>query len=416
MAWINLAGPLTAGGKAAERSRRLREVVNTFKSHPALFAWEGPDELVWNVWYTREGYFGEAEYPAMQTAIREAGPAADKLRQLAAKVHEYRSRDLLDRFEQARADFWQAAGKSPPRPGTRMDTLAKDARKASEDLVEGLAVVKSADPAHIIWLNHAPRNWVESLKFVNRPADMAGCDIYPVPTSPLVGHSDLNNVRLSCVGDYTDRMRAAAPGKACAMVLQGFGWRDLDKPEQRSKDPAVGRRPSFHETRFMAYNALAHGANAILYYGTAYANEYEPGEAAPATLPSGRKPRPRLWRDLLAVARELRALEPTIVTADVAAPPSYEPEENALSHDGAGLRLMLRKVGDDYVLIVVNERAAGLAFRMRGLPADLENKTLLRLGSDETVTVRQASFRDGIEPYGVYVYATSRRFEAGSRK
>jgi len=46
----------------------------------------------------------------------------------------------------------------------------------------------------------------------------------------------------------------------------------------------------------------------------------------------------------------------------------------------------------------------------------LENKTLLRLGSDETVTVRQSGFRDGIEPYGVYVYATSRRFEAGSRQ
>lgn len=81
-----------------------------------------------------------------------------------------------------------------------------------------------------------------------------------------------------------------------------------------------------------------------------------------------------------------------------------------------GLRLMLREVGDDYVLIVVNERETGLAFRVRGLPADLENKALLRLGSDETASVRQTGFRDGIEPCGVYVYATSRRFEAGRGK
>ena len=87
-----------------------------------------------------------------------------------------------------------------------------------------------------------------------------------------------------------------------------------------------------------------------------------------------------------------------------------------MSHDEAGLRLMLRKVGDDYVLIAVNERDAGLAFQVRRLPADLEDKTLFRLGSDEAIIVRQAGFRDGIEPYGVYVYATSRRFEAGSRK
>ncbi len=411
MGWINLHGVLATPADT-QRVQHLRGVVDGLKAHPALFAWEAPDELVWNVWHDWDVYFDLVEVPAMGAAIKDAGPAADELRRLAAAMHESRSRALGDRFEEARAAFWKAAGKAPPKPGMRMDGLAAAARKAGEDLVAGLEVVRSADPSHLIWLNHAPRNSMQSLAFVNQAADMAGCDIYPVPTSPTAGHSDLENMRLSCVGEYTDRMRAAAPGKACAMVLQGFGWRDLEKPGQRSPDPAVGRRPNFHETRFMAYNALAHGATVILYYGTDFATEPAPGEPSPASAATGGKPRPQLWRDMLAIARELRALQAAIMAPEVAPPPDYEAEENPSSHDGIGLRLMLRKVDQDHVLIAVNERPTSLAFRIHTLPAALEGKMLMRLGSDESVRVVQGGFRDGIETYGVHVYATSKVFAA----
>ena len=100
---------------------------------------------------------------------------------------------------------------------------------------------------------------------------------------------------LTSVGAATEHMKRGAPGKACWMVLQGFGWMDL-KERFNPHDPEHGRRPTFQETRFMAFDALLHGANAILYWGT-HAIEKDSG----------------LWRDIMAVARELRALEPAIV-------------------------------------------------------------------------------------------------------
>ncbi|MEN6493330.1 MAG: hypothetical protein ABFD16_03485, partial [Thermoguttaceae bacterium] len=65
----------------------------------------------------------------------------------------------------------------------------------------------------------------------------------------------------------------------------------------------------------------------------------------------------------------------------------------------------------DWVLVAVNESFCGLPFTVKGLPASLEGKTLYRLGSDESHTVRDRQFADGIASFDVHVYATSRRFE-----
>jgi hypothetical protein len=231
------------------------------------------------------------------------------------------------------------------------------------------------------------------MRFHNRAVDAAGCDIYPVPFNYGVGHSDLTDMNLTSVGAYTDRMRAAAPGKAVWMVLQGFGWRDLDKGQQPA-DPHRGRRPQLHEIRFMAYNAMLHGAGAILYWGTAYIEKDSP-----------------LWADLMRVGREIRALEPGIVGQRPERAPVAAARETFASIDGQGPRLMLRKAEDDWVLIAANECIAGVAFDITGLPPELNGKTLHRLYSDESHQVVDGRFTDGIVAQGVHVYATSRRFE-----
>jgi hypothetical protein len=76
---------------------------------------------------------------------------------------------------------------------------------------------------HPSWQNHAPRNGLPDLRLYNRPIDAVGCDIYPVVVGG-VGHSDLRDLTLFCVGGFTDRMQAGGPGKSVWMVLQGFGW------------------------------------------------------------------------------------------------------------------------------------------------------------------------------------------------
>jgi hypothetical protein len=223
---------------------------------------------------------------------------------------------------------------------------------------------------------------------------MAGCDIYPVPSSHEQGHSDLATGWPTSVGLYTDRMRAAAPGKSCVMVLQGFGWRDLQEASKRSKDTAVGRRPDYRESRFMAFEAIVHGANAIMYWGTAYIEKDS-----------------QLWKDLLKLVGELRALEPALVAPEFNPVPEAASDETYGSVDGGGIRLMLKQTDEDYVLIAVNETPHGVAFEVRKLPAQLEGRVLHRLWTNENVSVGGGAFRDGIRGMDVHVYATSRRFE-----
>jgi hypothetical protein len=192
------------------------------------------------------------------------------------------------------------------------------------------------------------------------------------------------------------------------MVLQGFGWSDIASPKPSASATAlgVGRRPTFAESRFMAYNALMHGATAILYWGTAYAHKPTPDEAGTES---------RLWQDLLAVARELRALEPALIAPEVSRP-RVVVEETFGSIDRGGVVASLRRVDSDWVLLVANENEDGAAFRVRGLPAAMRGVTLFRLGSVEQATVDGNGLRDGIRGFDVHVYATSRRFEAGEAR
>ena len=145
----------------------------------------------------------------------------------------------------------------------------------------------------------------------------------------------------------------------------------------------------------MAYNALLHGADAILYWGT-HAIEKDIA----------------LWKNLMNVGKELRALEPAIVGAKPPVQPVALAESTFASFNGGDPKLDLRQVGGEWVLFAHNECPLGVAFEVTGLPGALEGKTLYRLYTDETHVVAAGGFRDGIRGHEVHVYATSRTFEA----
>lgn len=398
-AWVNLGGALDLSTDTANRRQQLTETVRRLAGHPALLVWEGPDEILWNHWWgTMEQIRPELE------AMRATGQGKQELETLSRRARDRFDRGLYAEFEAARAEFWRQAGRSSPHPDARLDDVVARLHRSGDGITAGIEAVRALDPHHVIWLNHAPRNSLDDLRRYNRAADMAGCDIYPAPANLTVGHSDLIDLGLTSVGAYTDRMRQAAPGRACAMVLQGFGWRDLrEKISEAEIAVGIGRRPTWTESRFMAFDAVLHGANAVLYWGTAYLKPVE-DDGTPVT------GRPRLWQDLLRVARELRALEPALVAPPLR-PPQFRLDPTYGSIDGAGLRAMLRRVGEDYVLMVANETGDGLGFTVEGLPGKLNGRTLHRLYSAESHAVANRGFRDGIRSRDVHVYATSRAFE-----
>jgi hypothetical protein len=157
----------------------------------------------------------------------------------------------------------------------------------------GYEYLRALDPRRPIWTNHAPRNRVATLAFYNQATDIAGCDIYPVPTPQT--QSDLPNKTLGVVGDETNKNRhAVRDEKPVFMVLQGFAWRCL---ENRDDPQAV--YPTFEQSRFMAYDAIVSGARGLLWWGI---------QATPRPSP--------FWSDLKALVSELHALKPILEAPD----------------------------------------------------------------------------------------------------
>jgi len=398
-AWVNLGGALDLSADAASRRQQLSANIRRVENHPGLLVWEGPDEILWNNWWGTM----EQIRPEIET-MRTTAQGKAELETVSRRARDLFERGLYAEFEKARAEFWTKAGQPSPNPGVRIDDVVARVHQSGAGITAGIRAVRELDSQHVIWLNHAPRNSLDDLQIYNRAADMVGCDIYPAPANLTVGHSDLPDMSLNSVGAYTERMRQAAPGKACAMVLQGFGWRDLQKAAKETETAVgIGRRPTWAESRFMAYDAIIHGANAILYWGTAYLKPME-DDGTPAT------GRPRLWRDLLRVARELRALEPALVAPPLKSPTVRQAETYG-SIDGHGILCSVHRVNDDYVLLVVNETGDGLGFSLEGLPANLNGRTLHRLYSNEEYQISGRRLADGIRPREVQVYATSRCFE-----
>ncbi|MCI0492139.1 MAG: hypothetical protein L0Z07_04290, partial [Planctomycetes bacterium] len=286
LAWVNVGGSLDLSEDTANRRQQLTETVRRVANHPALLVWEGPDEILWNNWWLTT----ERIWPELET-MRATAQGKAELESLSRLARDLFGRGLYARFEQVRAEFWRKANQPAPSGSVRIDDAPARVRKSGDGITAGIRALREVDSRHVVWLNHAPRNSLDDLRLYNREADMVGCDIYPAPPNLNVGHSDLLDLGLTSVGAYTERMQQAATGKACAMVLQGFGWRDLwEKPNEVGAAVGIGRRPTWAESRFMAYDAIIHGANAILYWGTAYLKPVEDdGSAA-----SGR---PRLWYD-----------------------------------------------------------------------------------------------------------------------
>jgi hypothetical protein len=360
-AWICLGSASQLREADHDSEQKLAEIINKFKDQSSLLVWELPDEALWNIWWSRFHWFFGGQQQELRKHIEEAGnkranvdPA--KCLSLLERANDYNERGLWNRAEEIYDTLWSQLEAKNPHPDWKMSRCPDQA---------------------------------------NELTDAIGCDIYPVPFNPTSGHSDLKDTNLSSVGAYTDRMREAAPGKSIWMVLQGFGWRDLSEEGREDADPRKGRRPTFSETRFMAYDAIVHGANALLYWGTHYIEK----DSA-------------LWRDLMKIAKEIEALEPGIVGERPRNTPISTADETYGSIDGQGPRLMLRKAGQDWFMIAVNEHSQGISFTVSKLPEELEGKILYRLYSEEMRKVENRAFNDGIRGFGIHVYATSRRFEA----
>ena len=92
--------------------------------------------------------------------------------------------------------------------------------------------------------------------------------------------------------------------------------------------------------------------------------------------------------------------------------PSVTTGNTHSSVDGPELQLMLRKVDNDWVLIITNTAIHGMPFTISNLPKSINGKRFYHLYSDEYYDIKNSMFSSGIAGFGVHIYATSRKFEA----
>ena len=169
-------------------------------------------------------------------------------------------------------------------PATFGYTISDEPAWAGYDVktfTAGAQWIKAQDAAHPIFVNHAPRNTIEELKKYNQFIDIAGSDIYPVLSGPIVSapqnHSDLPNKTLSVVGDETRKNLAAVDNKKPIMqTLQGFEWTE------------TSTFPTRAQSRFMAWDSIVAGATGVTWFQNGF---------------------PRLRPELKPVVREFAALQ-----------------------------------------------------------------------------------------------------------
>ena len=323
-------------------SDTVRKKIESVVTHPALAIWEGPDEVVHN-------------FTAWSGLYR------------TKKI--YKSRDAWRKQSSEAVAYSEEQG-----------------RQIIPKLREAIALIRTLDQGQRqIWINEAAQS---DLKFVRQyidHIDITGCDIYPVK-------ADTQDVPV--IGDATERWKKVGRNeKPVWMVLQAFSWSELGE-YYGHKTVAY---PTFVESRFMAYDAIVHGARGILYWGSHYLKSSE------------------FRQSLYALVSELSALQPFLVADEY---PQAHVGLVELYRDlsARGVRISVRQAGKEWIVILVNEdNRSYLGVEVTGLD-ELNGRTLELLYGSEKATVERGEFITRIKPLEVKVFATTRRCQTDRRK
>ena len=236
-----------------------------------------------------------------------------------------------------------------------------------EPMIDAYNVIRAIDPDRPIFLNEAPRGKIEDIRIYTDASDIYGVDIYPVP-SPNP-HSGIADKYMTSVGKYTDICREVVRDtQPVWMTLQSFAWGALTKRERIY--------PTTEENRFMAYNAIAHGATGLFYWGTNWG--YENWEE---------------FAKLGITIKELRSMTSVLVA------PTVKPA--GFSTGNSDINILHKQVNGKNYYIVLNEGPKDCRVTFSGkMPAKLYVLT-----ENRTITPAKGEFTDNFKPYSVHVYS-----------
>lgn len=218
---------------------------------------------------------------------------------------------------------------------------------APDGLVRAYNRLKQLDGNHPLVIIQAPMDPLASLVPYRSAFDVTGADIYPVSYG-VQDDTESPNTDISVVGEVTQKMVAAAGTKPVWMTLQ-IAWTGTIPSQQRPD--IVPRFPTLQEQRFMAYQAIVHGARGLAFFGGQYTQVMRPRDAATGWNWT-------FWNQVLRPLCEeltLGAIQP-LLTAPTTA--------NAVTTTTSGIELATRHAGT-YVYVVAVKAATTPASRVQ---------------------------------------------------
>ncbi len=282
------------------------------------------------------------------------------------------------------------------------DWMKATPRWTPEAFAQTYPIIKEVDPNHLLYTNHAPTNLVTTLRKYNAGTDIVACDIYPVNPGGLK-HSfalfedglqgDLNNVYISQVGEYVDKMRqVTGPSRPLFMVLQGFAWEMLMPENERREEKILF--PTYQESRFMAFQSIIKGANGIIYWG--HHTTPQPSQA---------------WTDLKRVVREVADLGAPLASRAVPLHIDIEYIEMGRSVDD-GIQYLAKEHGGKLYLFTCNADKNLCRATVSGLAGWTTARALYETSEKgdglRTITLQDGAFTDTWKRFGVHIYELSK--------
>ena len=153
--------------------------------------------------------------------------------------------------------------------------------------------------------------------------------------------------------------------------------------EEKEKDSSMILFPTYEESRFMAYNAIVHGATGILYWGTNYTPQPSP-----------------FMDDLNKVTKELAEMQEILSSSTVPLKPGMEYHELMYSVD-TGVEILAKYLNGKTYLITVNSDKNPAKVTFSGFK---KYKTISVLKENRNIKITDGEFTDYYEPFGVHIY------------
>jgi len=363
MGWV----PLSLHDGATDE---FRKKVDALVDHPALVLWEGPDELVWRFTGNWDLHYKH-------------------------KIHEKPE------------SWWEQAEDAINYANERSAAYMPNINSA-------ISYIRSVDTLNRqVWINEAAASDTKYIRQYLDNIDITGCDKYPIlqlsesdPYKALHQYcngkyimqqlSPKNREIRENVDDvkfYTKRFMEVGRGKPVYMVLQAFSWPELGGDYWSNLLPVY---PSFKESRYMAYIAIATGAKGIYYWGANHTKSEE------------------LIQSIHSVISELSALQPFLVS----------PEENHVNIRGiktkpgeeSAFSSIARRYGRDWLIVIINETNE---YQMSVVVENMKHLNGMKFyelyGEDEfSVSNEEMVLR--MKPREIKVLATSKRWETKQTK